>query len=585
MIDRSSVEDQLDPRLVEEDLDLDVAVVGAGIGGLYAGYRLTTGEYRDGPYAGRRPRVHVFELGDRVGGRLHSVILPGMDIAGELGGMRYLESMKIVTGLIESVFADELEHVDFSMGNPATHFFYLRKQRFRANAWKQAQEQGQRFHTRYHLNDADVGLSAYQLFDKVAYDVLMADPEIRGQYGDKMRPEGHDYAFKLSARDWDAIKPAVRYCFPGPFKGMRVNDLGFWNLLTDRVSEEGLQFLADAGGYYSNTINWNAAEAFLTMVGDFTGMSVEYKTIKGGYDLVAYALAKALLAQRDAKIWKGNGVVDVRPAPTGSARRYQLKIANQATGREWKVNADAVVLAIPRRSLELLDRDPAYLSLYDGAAGRAFRKHVGTVIIQQSMKILMGFERPWWKEDFEATAGESITDLPMRQCYYFGTDSKNKHSLFLSSYNDIDTVSFWRTLESEELFEPRATAIVSQSEVDAIRDLQAPKVMVAESLEQVRELHGAANPIPAPYVTYYKDWSHEPFGGGYHAWDAGVDVAEVMRYMRRPSPREEIHVCGEAYSDQQGWAEGALCEAEKMLQEHFGMQWPTWLDRDYYLGW
>ena len=42
---------------------------------------------------------------------------------------------------------------------------------------------------------------------------------------------------------------------------------------------------------------------------------------------------------------------------------------------------------------------------------------------------------------------------------------------------------------------------------------------------------------------------------------------------------------GEAYSDQQGWVEGAFCEAEKMLQEHFGLQRPIWLANDYYLGW
>jgi hypothetical protein len=46
-----------------------------------------------------------------------------------------------------------------------------------------------------------------------------------------------------------------------------------------------------------------------------------------------------------------------------------------------------------------------------------------------------------------------------------------------------------------------------------------------------------------------------------------------------------VHICGEAYSDQQGWVEGALCVAERMLQEHFGLKWPKWLDPNYYLGW
>jgi hypothetical protein len=587
VIDRSHVEAQLRTGL-DDGLDLDVAVVGAGAGGLYTAYRLTTGQFgKGGPYSSA-PRVNVFELGDRICGRLHSVVLPGMEIAGELGGMRYMTSMQIVTGLIEKVFANQLEHVEFSMGDPASHYFYLRKQRFKADAWTKAQKKGKRFATRYHLNEDDVGLSADQLFSKVTYDVLRADPQVKAKYGKKLKhPSKWEWDIQLTAQDWDAIKPTLRYGFPGPYEGRLVNDLGFWNLLKDQVSEEGLLYLADAGGYYSNTINWNASEALQLMVGDFFGTTVSYRTIDGGYDQVLYALAQAFLEQPDAAIWSENGVVGVRPAPKGSPRRYALKVANQRSGEEWTVHADAVVLAMPRRSLELLDENPSYLSLYDGPEGATFRKAVATTIMQPSMKILMGFEEPWWKADFGATPGESITDLPMRQCYYFGTDPHDSHSLFLSSYNDIDTVSFWSALEQGELFQPRSTQLVSQAAVDAVSHLQAPQVMIDEAMNEVRELHGhQPHPIPDPYVTYYKDWAHDPFGGGYHAWDANVSVPDVMRYMRRPRKDEAIHVVGEAYSDQQGWAEGAFCVAEHVLRDDFKLECPTsWLSPDYYLGW
>jgi hypothetical protein len=499
-----------------------------------------------------------------------------------------MTSMQIVASLIEKVFADELTHIEFSMADPASHYFYLRKQRFKADAWAKAQQNGTLFATRYHLNKDDVGLSADQLFSKITYEVLTADPKVNAEYSTKLEhPSTWEWDIELSAQDWDAIKPDLRYCFPGPYQDRLVTDLGFWNLLKDQVSQEGLLFLADAGGYYSNTINWNAAEALQTMVGDFFGTTVSYRSIEGGYDQVLYALAKAFLAQPQAGIWKRNGVIGVRSASKGSPRRYELRVANQASGREWTVHTDAVVLAMPRRSLELLDQDPAYLNLYQGPEGAAFRRAVASTILQPSMKILMGFEEPWWKTDFGATPGESITDLPMRQCCYFGTDSHDSHSLFLASYNDIDTVSFWSALEHGELFRARATRLVSQAEVEAISDLQAPQLMIDEAMKQVRELHGhQPHPIPDPYVTYYKNWAHDPFGGGYHAWDANISVPEIMRYMRCPRRDEAIHVVGEAYSDQQGWAEGAFCTAERMLQDHFGLEWPSsWLDPDYYLGW
>lgn len=102
---------------------------------------------------------------------------------------------------------------------------------------------------------------------------------------------------------------------------------------------------------------------------------------------------------------------------------------------------------------------------------------------------------------------------------------------------------------------------------------------------ELRELHGPDVTVPEPYVTWFKDWSEDPYGGGYHAWKAGYSVKDVMQFMRRPNGAEQIHICGEAYSDQQGWVEGAFCVAEKMLQEHFAMPWPNWLEKDYYLGW
>lgn len=569
---------------LDDGAKVDVAIIGGGVSGCYTGYRLCTGSFATG---GRPATVALFEMSDRIGGRLESVVLPGMEIAGELGGMRYMTSQAIATALIENVFGSELQHVDFSMGDPATHKFYLRKQRFSANTWTVGQQAGQPFVTRYDLNPGDIGFSAYQLFNKVVYDVLMADPGIAKAYGSKMtHPDEWDYNFTLTSQDWDAIKPVVRYNFSGPYEGLLVNDMGFWNLLKDQCSEEGYDFLADAGGYYSNTINWNAAEAFENMVGDFTGPDVAYRTITGGYDQIVLALAKAFAAQPGASISLGNRLVRVDRNASGPGR-YQLTMWNTREDRGWTLYADAVVLAMPRRSLELLDQDCFLFSRDGGAVPTELARQLPTVLLQPSMKILMGFEYPWWVDDFGATAGESVTDLPMRQCYYFGTDPDDSHSLFLGSYNDMDTVSFWSPLEGGELFQPRPTPLVAVEDLQPWLGLQAPRVMIAEAMAQVRELHGPQpRPIPDPYVTYYKNWAEDPFGGGYHAWAARVSVRDVMPYMRQPlGPDEAIHVCGECYSDLQGWIEGALCVAEHMLQDHFGLDWPTWLSPNYYLGW
>ena len=573
-------------RGAEDGLELDVAIVGGGASGLYSGWRLLQD--------GGAKKVHIFEMRDRIAGRLWSVILPGMNIPAELGGMRYLDQHEIVASLIDDVFKGELTPVEFSMGDPATHFFYLRRQRFRANAWAVAQQNGEKFAVRYWLNDDDIGFSGDQLFNKVVYDVLMADPWFAGSPLAKKvsyKPP-YDYAFELTAQDWNVVKPQLRYHFPdSPYDGKLVNDLGFWNLLTDQVNQDGYNFLADVGGYYSNTLNWNAAEAFPYMVGDFSNADTTYKTIAGGYDRLLYAVGKAFTDHPGGTIWAENRLAGFRKSRPGEPRKYVLRMYNNASKREWTVHADAIVLAMPRRSLELLQQGDSGAEFFFAPHGPDSKIQAGidSVIPEPSFKLMLGFEYDWWTPDFGATAGESITDLPMRQCYYFGTDPDDAHSLFMASYNDMRNETFWSALQrgGHHRYAPRATKFASAEALAQLDpNLLAPRAMVAEAMKEIRELHGPqATPIPDPYVAYYRNWEDDPFGGGYHGWAPGNEVWNTMPYMRKPYAHESVHIVGEAYSDQQGWVEGAFCVAELMLEEHFGLARPGWLDPGYYLGW
>jgi monoamine oxidase len=576
---------------MKDGLQLDVAIVGGGAAGLYTGWRLATSTKR---------KTAIFELSDRVCGRLHSVILPGLEIAGELGGMRYMEQHEIVAAVIEKVFKNELTPVAFPMGSndPAqdhTRFFYMRGQRFRADAWENAQANGERFVTRYFLDGDDVGLANDQLFNKIIYDVLMADAWFASsEYAAlvSFSPPAN-YQFMITAPQWDVIKPQLTYHFTGPYHKMRVNDMGFWNLIKDQIGEEGYTYLADAGGYYSNTLNWNAAEAFPYMVGDFSNASSTYQTIDGGYDRMLLAIARAYLDKSGTKIWGKNRLVTFRKAKRGEPRKYVLTFHNDAKDTTWSVHADSIVLAVPPRSLALIQQGQSDAGFFFEPHGPTseIQKWIASTIPEPSLKILLAFDYDWWTPDFGARAGESVTDLPMRQCYYFGTDPQDAHSLFLASYNDMRTETFWASLErvKRERWQPRAARYASakqlQDALDGITpDLLAPVLMVDEVMAEVKELHGLRS-IPQPYFALYRNWTEDPFGGGYHGWGAGVDVGAVMRSMRKPYPDEDVHVVNEAWSDQQGWVEGAFCVAEHTLLDYFKAPVPDWFPKDYYLGW
>jgi lysine 2-monooxygenase len=107
--------------------------------------------------------------------------------------------------------------------------------------------------------------------------------------------------------------------------------------------------------------------------------------------------------------------------------------------------------------------------------------------------------------------------------------------------------------------------------------------MVQEMQRQLCELHGMADlpvldpltdPFIPPYAAVFRDWTQDPFGGGWHFWKIGFDSKQVMRRMQRPLPEASLYICGEAWSTQQGWVEGALETADIVLEEQLHLQ-PT----------
>jgi lysine 2-monooxygenase len=213
------------------------------------------------------------------------------------------------------------------------------------------------------------------------------------------------------------------------------------------------------------------------------------------------------------------------------------------------------------------------------------------VLSQAAFKLFLGYESPWWRA-IGVRAGRSITDLPIRQVYYFGTERDqpgghpdNHNSLLMASYNDIGTVPFWKATENDEPFQGHRVRFLRPKEppVPPSHD-PVTQSMVCLAQNQLREMHGQVT-LPQPYTAIYHDWTDDPYGGGWHEWKAGVKYIDVMPDIRKPVRTEKVYICGEAYSNCQGWVEGALQTAEKMLQDHFQLVRPDWLPASYDLSW
>jgi monoamine oxidase len=255
------------------------------------------------------------------------------------------------------------------------------------------------------------------------------------------------------------------------------------------------------------------------------------------------------------------------------------------------VRARKLILAMPRRSLELLDQTGAVLGPENGRVHELIR----SVQPIPLFKLALCYSYPWW-ETVDAvqvqgpggttlaniTRGRSVTDLPLRQCYYWAKDERSQKAVVLI-YDDGADLDFWaglRDLGSNEPFEPDVKAMAADTPLpESWSAHRAPRLMVEEAHRQMLIVHGARNrtDVPMPYAAAYRDWGENPFGGGANFWRVNVRSDEVFQDILQPKPPVPVYVCGEAYSHHQGWAEGPLATADAMLERHFGVGPPGWL--------
>jgi monoamine oxidase len=554
---------------------IPVAIVGGGMSGLYTGYRLKQ--------ANPDQNVVVFEATQRTGGRLLTWMPygKGSGLRAELGGMRFFEQQAMVWNLITKEL--KLPVVDFFATGENTRLYVRGQQATMADPRAVAQ--------RYKLQEGEQGKTAAELIANAIAQAL-GTPENKAVIESKLGGQAPE-----TRQDWDLIKPYLTY------KRQPLWAVGFWNVLSDILSYEAYQYATDTFGYYSLTANWNAAEAMQAISLDFG--DIDYKTLANGYE----SLPEALRAGFEAM--GGKVVTDCKLVriEAHEDKSFSLFFRN-SEGDEGRVRADKVIMGMPRKALE----DLAPSALWNPAVDTGLRYLLQSVQPYPAFKLFMLYEDRWW-ESLGIEHGRSVSDLPIRQTYYFRPDvceqphvpeDAPSYGVLMASYDDARAVDYWKGMEQapeerersrRELREwfnrqPReisrlfaAAAAAPQPEPPPNMH-KAPKEMIARATEQLALLHGLdVEDIPDPVFGAYADWSLEPYGGGWNFWEPQVDVQPVMRRVKQPFDGYPLYIVGDAYSGVQGWVEGALTTAEIVLQRQFGLQRPEWLPADYYLGW
>ena len=105
--------------------------------------------------------------------------------------------------------------------------------------------------------------------------------------------------------------------------------------------------------------------------------------------------------------------------------------------------------------------------------------------------------------------------------------------------------------------------------------LSASEALVDSLRAQLAQLQGHEFVQP-PTGALYHDWGNDPYGGAWHAWAPHFKSWDIRPLMRQPNPSLDLFICGEAYSQRNGWVEGAINSAERTL-ERLGLTRPGWI--------
>ncbi len=556
----------------------DVAIVGGGVSGVYSGWRLLTANPGESPQlkklAGKngKLKVAVFEGTDRIGGRLLSARPPGFpdSTTCEIGGMRYVSTQTLVRSLVENEL--KLPRYEQVVDQP-DNIMYLRGQQMRFS------------------QNQDPAAMPYLLDWGEEQYILKNDPSGLIGWGiSKLLPQVNN----LSPEELEKfLRTAV-------VDGTPVYQHGFWNLLARALSPDAYQVARALVGYDCLGSNANAVDLICEYFNFTPG--VHYYLFNQGYDTVPWELEKRF-KKAGGEVIQGEWVsgfesTTLSDGSTGVELHFR--------GKRESVTASAIILAMPRRSLELLDRvGPVF-----GPQHAAHVHHlIGSVRPIPLYKLFLAYEYPWWQA-VDVRQGRSLTDTPVRQLYYWPIDPAaatpaSQGNALLMAYNDATNVDFWEGLSGAEtpamhtrgavehfrklapgvrMFDAVPLANLEAAPKDEytrrLRDNwnehRAPYEMVMEMHRQIKRMHNiqyAPHPIDAAYM----DWSVDPYGGGVHFWNRGYKSWEVLHQITQPVKDFPAYICGEAYSTNQTWVEGALQTAEIVLQNHLGLKKPSWI--------
>ncbi len=359
----------------------DLAIIGAGVAGTSIAAAIVAA----------RPdwSVALIERSRRIGGRVWSKSVPGVEHPIELGGMRYLTSHRRVVAAMSAL---GLESRPFDVIHGPERSFL-----------------------RGHLGSGPTDPSAGEGYDlpegerhRSAVDLTLEAFRTIVSGADRLDEAG-----------WTRIRAGHRY------RDRAVTEWSIGDAIAAVRSPEGHRFMSDSFGYDSGFRPFNAGDAIQYLLGG-GDPTAEARVPIGGMDEIPKALVQRF-EEAGGTVLLGHELERLEVDGDG----VLLRFAGDT------LRARRVVLTMPVPALSALsDASPVI-------ASPVWRRLLASVEGFPATKLYAWYRRPWWRGVVGGIEGiRTTTDLPNRKVFYF--DSRpDAPAAIIGAYTDGRHVVPW----------------------------------------------------------------------------------------------------------------------------------------------
>ncbi len=579
-------------------------VVGAGMSGLYCTWRLNKEAGEDD--------IVVLERSNRTGGRLDSDLIEFADgdkVKEEEGGMRFtFDTMDDLMALFLSLpIPPEYDYptgatisaamVPFPMNSGGNNRRYFRGESF-TNA-DAAADSFAIWTELYNLAPAERDINPTTILNTVLYRIFDVNPHFTAQPDHENRGPVFWQDFRIDCK-WKDI-PLYQWTL--------------WDLFTDMgYSNECITLLYRLLGFNGTFLSkMNAGVAFQLLL-DFPSDS-QFRTLAEGFSMLPNALVHQVKMNEhgEKRIFLDTTITSIEQGVDGGYTVNYSQRQDDGSYRGHSIQCEKLILCLPKLALEkLFVRSNALNEVGNPQSERLWDTLQGTTD-QPLLKINLYYDKAWWGNAISGQPpvafGPNFSDLPTGSVYPFYSidaeaaaaleyegwlkqngkepsqeiasklavidEKKYQKAAALTIYCDYANINFWSGLQSTgDKFDSPMQREYSSKCPQTIYPASNKVVETATKFfQQIFNTHY----VPGPSLTSARIWegttlfsapASDQFGYGVHQWALGANDREVIADLVEPLP--DLYTCGEAYSDYQGWVEGALRSSDLVLDK-FGL--------------